>query len=460
MISIRNGAAGLLALVAVLAGCAVQRPEPAEVATSAWVQASDEGAWVVRAIGVGAACPTLHSKRGDTAMSRRAAPVELPPRTEHAQPQTQPSRFADAACEAAWPAGASRVHVGDHVLTAPAAAIRRIVLIGDTGCRMKASEHSYQDCRDAARWPLAQVAASAAAWHPDLVVHVGDYEYRESPCPAGNAGCAGSPWGYGEDAWRADFFDPAAPLLAVAPWIFVRGNHESCSRAGAGWFRYLDAHPWRAASSCADPALDEAADFSAPYAVPIDAQLQLIVFDSSRAGGKAYRGDEFAARRYAEDLAAVDALVQRRPQNWFVNHHPVLAYAGSEDGRPLTGGKGLRSVMVRSHPQRYYADGIDLVLNGHVHLFEAIDFSSPHPAELVLGNSGSLSEGGVEAAAALASQPAPGATVRTFVTRNQFGYATLEREGAGWLLTERDPRGMALRRCRLLGSRLECAGLR
>ena len=85
--------------------------------------------------------------------------------------------------------------------------------------------------------------ASLATARPDLVIHVGDYHYREDACPAGHAGCAGSPFGYGFDAWNADFFGPAAPLLAAAPWVMVRGNHEDCSRAGEGWFRFLDRAP-------------------------------------------------------------------------------------------------------------------------------------------------------------------------------------------------------------------------
>jgi hypothetical protein len=60
------------------------------------------------------------------------------------------------------------------------------------------------------------------------------------PCPAGNTGCANSPYGYGWEAWNADFFEPSEPQLAVAPWIMVRGNHETCDRAGDGWFRFLD----------------------------------------------------------------------------------------------------------------------------------------------------------------------------------------------------------------------------
>lgn len=44
------------------------------------------------------------------------------------------------------------------------------------------------------------------------------------------------------EAWRADFFAPAAPLLSRAPWVPARGNHELCSRAGPGWFYFLDPH--------------------------------------------------------------------------------------------------------------------------------------------------------------------------------------------------------------------------
>ena len=81
-------------------------------------------------------------------------------------------------------------------------------------------------------------------------------------------GCAGSPWGYGWDAWDADLFTPARPLLAAAPWIVVRGNHESCNRAGQGWWRFLDPRPLVPGRDCNDPANDGIGDFSDPYAIP------------------------------------------------------------------------------------------------------------------------------------------------------------------------------------------------
>jgi hypothetical protein len=82
----------------------------------------------------------------------------------------------------------------------------KILILGDTGCRMKSSDNAFQSCDDMNKWAFSTVAKTAASFAPDLVVHVGDYHYRENPCPENNAGCAGSPWGYGWDAWQADFY--------------------------------------------------------------------------------------------------------------------------------------------------------------------------------------------------------------------------------------------------------------
>ena len=47
--------------------------------------------------------------------------------------------------------------------------IRRIAVIGDTGCRLNDWEKKYQACYDPDAWPFAQVAQAVADWDPDLV---------------------------------------------------------------------------------------------------------------------------------------------------------------------------------------------------------------------------------------------------------------------------------------------------
>jgi hypothetical protein len=268
-------------------------------------------------------------------------------RGDSAQKDTKAAVFDVLKCEARWPVGAQHARVAGHVVPAPRSAINRIVIIADTGCRMKASENAFQPCNDPVKWPVAQVASSAAALKPDLVIHIGDIPYRESPCPEGNAGCANAAWGYGFDAWQADFFKPAQPLLAAAPWVFVRGNHEACSRAGQGWFRFIDAQPWTLSRSCNDPAHDNDADYSEPYAVPVDAQSQFIIYDSSRTSGKSFLTTDLSYSKYTAQLATVNQLAQQRPNSFFMSHHPLLAVVPAKDASPfqLSGDKGLQSVF-------------------------------------------------------------------------------------------------------------------
>ena len=98
----------------------------------------------------------------------------------------------------------------------------RIVVIGDTGCRIKAGK--VQDCNDPEKWPFQRVASGAAQSKPDLVIHVGDYLYREEPCPPNQqASCGGTAAGDTWAAWQADFFEPARDLLGCrAVGVFAR----------------------------------------------------------------------------------------------------------------------------------------------------------------------------------------------------------------------------------------------
>jgi hypothetical protein len=418
---------------------------------------------IVRVLTQAATCPPIEwdGKTGQP-MTVRANAATVPMRVDSGQSDNKAAMFDVLTCEATWPAGTARAQIAGHEVPAPRSEIKRIVIVADTGCRMKASENAFQDCNDAKKWPFAQIAQSAAAKNPDLVLHIGDMHYRESPCPPGNAGCAGSPWGFGYDAWRADFFKPAQPLLAAAPWVFVRGNHESCFRAGQGWFRFIDAQPWSTARSCNDPAQDADADYSEPYAVPIAKDTQLVVFDSSKTSGKAFATTDHAFAKYSAQMRAVNQLTQQRPHSFFLSHHPLLAYAPTDDPRKIkfAGNTGLQSVLSPLYPERLFPNGVSVAMHGHVHLFEAISFKTAHPASLVMGNSGSANEGFAPTALPSGAQPYPGAVVQDYAAQSEYGFATLDRQGAGehseWLLTEYDTAGQEKIRCNIRNGKSKC----
>lgn len=440
-------AASLPALLASSAGMAA---EPFH----AYTLLGEQGRTIVRVVTGADACPPVElDGRRTLAMSARAAKEEIPARAE---PGSKPAAFPVLSCELELPAGVRRASVAGQRLALPRMPPRRIVIIGDTGCRLKASAREFQGCADAQAWPFAQISRAAARLKPDLVLHLGDYHYRESPCPEAEKGCAGSPWGNGYDAWDADFFVPAEPLLRAAPWLVVRGNHESCARAGQGWFRFLDPRPYTAASSCNDPARDGDGDYSQPYAVPLGREDQFIVFDSARAAGRAYALGDEPFRRYEEQLRQVDVLAGQRRHSFFVSHHPVLGFTSAANEVALPGNAALQSVMTSLHPGRLFATGIDLAIHGHMHLFESLSFASDHPATIVVGNSGSSLYLPLPGILPEGAEPAPGARVAEFFSHDDFGFLVMERRGKRWHLTERDRQGRALLHCRLRQDKLHC----
>ena len=454
------------------AGCAATPGAPPVAASAFDVVSTIEALFTVKAEGRRAVvrvitrsseCPDVAWNDGRRErMQVRAEAASVPLRGDSAQSDSKPANFDVLTCEIDWSHSAASAIVEGRTVPAPREEIRKIVLIADTGCRMKASENAFQECNNSARWPFAQVASSAAALKPDLVIHIGDIHYRESPCPAGNVGCAGSPWGYGYDAWKADLFAPAAPLLAAAPWLFVRGNHESCFRAGQGWFRFLDSGAWTSARSCDSPQQDADADFTAPYAAPVSTDSQFIVFDSSKSSGKPYASTDAAFGKYAAQIQQVSRLAETTKHSFFLSHHPLLAFAPVEAaGTAKPGGsRGLQSAFASLFPQRLFPDKVDVVMHGHIHLFEAMSFSSAHPTSLVLGNSGSATEGRAPVTVPMGAEVYSGAHVDDYASRSEFGFAIMERIGdadlAYWRLTEYDASGRTQIVCEIRGSKSRC----
>jgi hypothetical protein len=453
-----------LAFASLLVGCAAPtRDADSGPAFYAYVVLGDEGRAVARVITREPACPAIELDGVETPMDVRAAPATIPLRpTRSSFAESKPSAFPVLTCEKAIPAGVARATVLDRALPLPVADPRRIVVIGDTGCRIKTGENIFQACNDPALWPFPQVAIAAVDVHPDLVIHVGDYLYRENACPAGNAACAGSPWGYGWGAWEADFFAPAARLLAAAPWIVVRGNHESCDRAGQGWWRFLDPRPLAPHRDCNVAVDDSIGDYSEPYAVPYgsagDADTQFIVFDSSLVGIGPLAGSDPLYVRYRAQFEEAFALAARRPNAFFTNHHPILAFAPNpaKAETPYPGNGALQSVLSGLRPTTLFPPNVQALLSGHVHLFEVVTFSTPHPPQFVTGNGGDWVDAQLPVPFPPGTTPAKGAVVAGIVASNRFGFMTMERDGARWRMIAHDVRGAPMAACTLSERRAAC----
>ncbi len=459
-------ALGTTSIAVLLAACAPSvpvRPGDAYVdpIRAAFVVLGEGGVPVVRIVTASSTCPAVDVDGVQQAMTVRAAPATEALRPTLSTPVlSKPSAFPVLTCELRLGPGTRRASVSGRALPLPKGPPQRIVVIGDSGCRLKFSDGVFQACNNPDAWPFAQVIAAAAAMKPDLVVHVGDYLYRETACPAGDSACAGSPWGYGWDTWDADLFTPARPLLAAAPWIVVRGNHESCNRAGQGWWRFLDPRPLLPGRDCNDAVNDAIGDFSDPYVVPLAADVQFIVFDSSKVGVAPLAVTDVMYKIYSAQMRMTFALGAGVAHNFFANHHPILGFAPNPALTPTglyPGNRSLQSVLVPINGEQLFPSNFEALVSGHNHLFELVSYSTPQPTQLISGNSGAWLDAALPRELPKGATPSPGALIGSIVSTNQAGFTVIERGRDGaWRIEARDRRGQLLTTCALRDGKTRC----
>jgi hypothetical protein len=343
--------------------------------------------------------------------------------------------FSVTGCEVLVPRGAVAAVLEGQALALPRPDPRRIVVFGDTGCRLLKGD-PVQECNNPRAWPFPAVAKAAAATHPDLVIHVGDYLYREDACPAGIAGCAGSPSGYGWDSWNADFFEPAAPLFAAAPWVLTRGNHEDCNRAGEGWFRFLDRAPLEATCT----------DFSGIFVARLGA-FGVVVVD----GAKAADPKTGANQMIGVLRKQFDGVKEKIPaEAWLVAHRPLDAMRGGDNG----GGNVVENSVQDAAFDADMPIRVRMIVSGHIHFFQAVDFGGEKPPQLVVGTGGDNLE--PLPAMSLVGSRINGKTVRRSAAYSGFAYMVWDRTGSSWSGTLFDVTGRPINRCRLIGRSLTC----
>ncbi|MGH6871319.1 MAG: metallophosphoesterase family protein [Rhizomicrobium sp.] len=397
---------------------------------SQWVQFAPGGGAEARVLTTSPQCPRLDVDGSQTAMTERAAPD---------------ANFNPQLCALTIPPGAKNVRVVEspdsmtargqraEALPLPVANPRRIMVFGDTGCRIKGAD--LQACNDPRQWPFPRIAAEAAKLKPDLIIHVGDYLYRESACPTGNAGCAGSPWGDNWASWDADFFAPAAPLLKVAPWVIVRGNHEDCARAGPGFLRLLGPLAFDPSAPCAA--------HLAPYAVPVG-PVNLIVMDNASAPDPTI--DHSQVPDYQSDFASLPGL--SKPPTWLVMHRPIWGAITGPLGVPVGG----NAMMIAALDDSRALDGIELMLAGHIHTFEAMNYASGAPT-IVAGFGGDNLD---VTPKDLSGANLSGKYVKDGLSIGGFGFLIMVPEPGGWRINVHGVDGKIEHVCHFTRGRVDC----
>ncbi|WP_298770129.1 metallophosphoesterase [uncultured Shewanella sp.] len=350
------------------------------------------------------------------------------------QVRTKPTPdFPTRVCSAHIPDNANIITLKDIVLTPAIPQPKRIVLIGDTGCRLSGGQQHYQACNNTSIWPFAHIATRIAQYNPDLIIHTGDYIYREVACPKGNAGCSGSPFGHNQSTWDADWFTPAAPMLQTAPFIFLRGNHEGCDKAGIGWFRFL--------SPRSEP--DTCQLSTPPWFINL-ASLQLGIIDSASVKDKQHKS---LAPAFSKQLDTLNP--QYNKPAWLLSHRPFWGFGASDTGTRLTKQTSELQTAVKTSSLSTF---INLIISGHIHLAEILNFDGNRPTQVIAGNGGSMLISRTPKAIQIDSM-----AIKQSKVLYQYGFIIMESdEKNDWRLSFRDVEGREIEACLLGEEQLFC----
>ena len=116
-------------------------------------------------------------------------------------------------------------------------------------------------------------------------------------------------------------------------------------------------------------------------------------------------------------------------ETWILTHEPL--YAVNHSGT-LISNKTLQRLI-----EAQLTQSIKLIISGHVHMFEAINFTDSAPPQLIVGIGGTKTE----------SRPTLPIDVQNAVVIQHTGYMVWDRDGQNWKGQLHDKGGSPIARC-------------
>lgn len=345
-------------------------------------------------------------------------------------------------CETVLSPEIKKIKSTDGVIEAPKE-LKRVAFIGDTGCRLKNSilGGPIQKCENENEWPFKTITHSIVRENADLVIHLGDYHYRESCKDKAKCAPYEGTVNYDYKAWEADFLAPASELLQKIPFILVRGNHEDCHRAFLGYYKLIN--PIKDNDRCLDAEPTRYLKFG---------NLLIVNFDASNVddspNGRATDTYRELKTRFAEMVKTINESSEK--EVWIVTHKPIWGLAPFHS---LIVPVNLNLQNIANEiplPKK-----VTMVFGGHIHNFQL--GRGNHPLQLVVGESGTELD-------PLPQKPnnkynfENGVEIFSPITKNnQFGYLLLEKNAnEQWVAYLKDTLGKTEYTCQLWDIKSSC----
>src|ERR1043165_1654465 len=149
-----------------------------------------------------------------------------------------------------------------------------------------------------------------------------------------------------------------------------RSQQPQPARAGAGWLRLLGPLSLAATTRCTDHV--------APYVVPFG-PANVVVMDDSDAPD--LYSDAALVPEHAADFASLKKLA--RAPEWLTMHRPLWGAVTGPFGITMAGHRTMIAALKDEHA----LDPVELMLSGHIHSFEALNYDKG-PPQIIAGNGG------------------------------------------------------------------------
>lgn len=316
----------------------------------------------------------------------------------------------------------------------------RFAVIGDTGCRLKESSYgnSYQNCNLTNEWPYPEIIKSLVKEDFSFAVHTGDYHYREQCSDKKLCAAYAKSIGYGWGAWWEDFYGPTGSLFKKAPLLLVRGNHEDCNRAYAGWAP-LSADNKKFGSDC------KAVE---PYQWIEMGDMVFINFDDSAFDDRKESSKE-DKKKWLKILTEISKRVDSlkgSKEIWFLSHKPVMGYVPDPKlAEPFAIGDFLKDLMKKSKLYKR----VDYFLSGHIHNQQFV-VSDQKMLQIIVGHSGTALD-------PFGRKINNDKIISSTETKYDFGYGIFERVGfKRWKMYFKDVNGKLTMTCHVQGKKPIC----
>jgi hypothetical protein len=187
-----------------------------------------------------------------------------------------------------------------------------------------------------------------------------------------------------------------------------------------------------------------------PFAVPAGG-MNLVVLDD--AGAPDTSVAQALIPDFQADFAALATLAPK--PLWLLMHRPIWGLVKGPFGIPVGGNQ----TMIAAAGDLSALAPVELMLAGHIHTFEAINYAASVPPQILAGHGGDNLDSTPLDLKGAAFQGHSGVQVKDGLSVGGFGFLLMTKRDIGWAIDLYRVDGTTEGQCTFAKNRVDCAGL-